>query len=113
MKRHPELSLEVSREGEDREDTERVFWPFGGKGFTDFSDVTISLPYPDKATVSVAIIDTKDASLTLVAVPADTENIEEWLGDNYADFDSNCTYQVVNTAYLYGTQIQLNKNNSK
>jgi len=25
MKRHPELSLEVSREGEDREDTERVF----------------------------------------------------------------------------------------
>lgn len=112
MKQHPELSLEVNREGEDREDTERVFWPFEGKEFTDFSDVTFSLPYPDKETVSVAIIDTKDASLTLVAVPADTEDIEEWLDNNYADYDSNCTYQVVNTAYLFGTQINLNKSNS-
>ena len=113
MKRHPELSLEVSREGEDREDTEKVFWPFDGNEFTDFSDVTISLPYPDKATVSVAIIDTKDSSLTLVAVPADTEDIEEWLMEHDDRFDSNCTYQVVTKANLFGTQIQLDKNNSK
>lgn len=112
MKKHPELSLEVSREGEDREDTERVLWPFGGKEFKDFSDVTISLPYPDKATVSVAIIDTKDSSLTLMAVPADADDIEEWLMEHDDSYDSNCTYQVVTKASLFGTQINLNDTNS-
>lgn len=112
MKKHPELSLEVSREGEDREDTERVFWPFEGKGFKDFSDVTISLPYPDKATVSVAIIDTKDSSLSLIAVPADTEDIEDWLMEHYDSYDSNCTYQVVTKASLFGTQVNINDTNS-
>ena len=108
MQRHPELALEVSREGEDREDTERVFWPFEGKGFKDFSDVTFSLPYPDRATVSVAIIDTKDSSLTLMAVPADADDIEEWLMEHDDSFDSNCTYQVVTKASLFGTQVNLN-----
>ena len=85
-----------------------MFWPFEGKGFNDFSDVTFSLPYPDRATVSVAIIDTKDSSLTLMAVPADADDIEEWLMEHDDSYDSNCTYQVVTKASLFGTQVNLN-----
>lgn len=62
---------------------------------------------PDSNTIPVAILDTKDSSITLVAVP-DDEDIEDWLDNNYADFDSNCTYQVINTAFLFGTKVEFN-----
>lgn len=46
------------------------------------------------------------------AQKAMAEDIEEWLMEHDDSYNSNCTYQVVTKASLFGTQINLNNTNS-
>lgn len=106
MKKHPDLSLTVTREGEDHDDTVQLTWPAGSDRFYDTSDVSFTPPVPDGSTVTVAVLDTKDSSLSLVSIPSGCDP-DEWLEENFKDYDSNCTWQTVGTARLFGTIIEL------
>lgn len=106
MRERPDLSLHVTREGEDHDDTEKAYWEAGGEEFVDCSDIVISRPDPPCDGITVAVLDSKDSSLALITVPAGSDP-DEWLARNLAHFDSNCTWQAVDIlrAGRYETRI--------
>ena len=106
MKQHPELSLHVTREGEDHDDTEKAYWKAGGKEFVDCSDIILERPDPEEDTVTAAVIDSKDNSLSLVAIPTGVDP-DEWLYEHFEGWDSNCTWQIIDKFRFNGTEIIL------
>lgn len=106
MKNHPGMSLLVIREGEDHDDTEKAFWKPGATEFEDCSDIVLEREVSEDDFATVAIIDSKDNSLSIVAVPAGVDP-DEWLEDHFDGFDSNCTWQTVDRFRFYGQEVGL------
>lgn len=101
MLKFPEMSLHVTREGEDHEDTQKAYWKVGAKDWEECSDIVLERPVSDDDTVFIAVFEPMDSSISIIAVPADEDP------EDYAEISNTCHWQKVDKMIFCGTKITL------